>query len=501
MEKILKQKTKILHIAIIIIGIVIISINALHTNIWFDEAYSVGMADRGFGEIYTIGSHDVHPILYYWMLKIVRMLFGNQIIAYKLLSVLAIAVLGILGYTHIRKDFGEKVGLFFSFFALFLPVTTIYGIEIRMYAWAMTFATIMAIYTYRIWKGNDSIKNWTIFAIFSLASAYIHYYGLVIAGLVNLFLLIHLILQAKKEQKFTANLKKFMVSAIVQVVLYIPWIIVVVTQLSDFAGGFWIGFHFPETLIELLAFPFAGNLGGIQYVPNWFAIGFGATLLIYALTLIILNKRQSQKVNLQPANYSIFTYIAVILGVLLVSLVLKQLFLYARYLSVLTGLLIFFFAYIFANLGKKYLNIGVCALTIILSVLANITLLTTNYDKINQEPFTYLEANLQEGDVFIHDNAGSGFVASVKYPEHTEYFWDRYHWMVGEAYKAFTQHTIYDLEDFNDYHGRIWVISSDNDDITNDILATFDTATLIEQKQFSIKYQNFRYRFSLIEKK
>ena len=118
MEKILKQKTKILHIAIIVIGILLISMNALHTNIWFDEAYSVGMAERGFGEIYTIGSHDVHPILYYWMLKIVRMIFGNQIIAYKLLSVLAIAVLGILGYTHVRKDFGDRVGLFFSFFGL-----------------------------------------------------------------------------------------------------------------------------------------------------------------------------------------------------------------------------------------------------------------------------------------------------------------------------------------------------------------------------------------------
>lgn len=501
MEKILKHKTKILHIAIIIIGVLLIGMNAFHTNIWFDEAYSIGMSDCGFGEIYTIGSHDVHPILYYWMLKIVRMLFGNQIIAYRILSVLAIAILGILGYTHIRKDFGEKVGLFFSFFALFLPVTTIYAIEIRMYAWAMTFTSIMAIYAYRIWKGNSSIKNWIIFASFSLASAYIHYYGLVIAGLINLFLLIHFIIEAKKEKKFTANLKKFIVSAVVQVALYIPWLIVVVTQLSNFAGGFWISFHFPETLIELLAFPFAGNLGNAEYVPNWFAIAFGATLLLYALTLIILNKKCLQKVNMQPASYSIITYIAVILGVLLVSFILKQLFLYARYLSVLTGLLIFFFSYIYAKLGKKYLNIGVCVLTIILCMIANINLLTTNYNQENQEPFTYLEANLQDGDVLIHDNAGSGFVVSVKYPEHTEYFWDRYHWMVGDAYKAFTPHTIYDLEDFNDYHGRIWVISSDNDDITNALLTTFDTTTLMEQKQFSIKYQNFQYRFSLIEKK
>ena len=73
MEKI-KNKIKNIklsewHIVLIIIGIIFISLAGFHTNIWFDESYSVGIANHSFGEIWTIGGNDVHPILYYWFLK------------------------------------------------------------------------------------------------------------------------------------------------------------------------------------------------------------------------------------------------------------------------------------------------------------------------------------------------------------------------------------------------------------------------------------------------
>lgn len=40
------KKTKYLHIAIIILGIIFISIPVFHSNLWFDESYSVGMANK-----------------------------------------------------------------------------------------------------------------------------------------------------------------------------------------------------------------------------------------------------------------------------------------------------------------------------------------------------------------------------------------------------------------------------------------------------------------------
>lgn len=105
----MSKKIKYIHIAIIIIGIIFICIPNFHTNLWFDESYTVGMVERSFNQIWTIGSYDVHPVLYYWILKLFALILENKIIIYRLLSVIAIAILGIIGFTHIRKDFGEKV--------------------------------------------------------------------------------------------------------------------------------------------------------------------------------------------------------------------------------------------------------------------------------------------------------------------------------------------------------------------------------------------------------
>ena len=149
-----EKNLKYIHIAIILLGIIFISIPIFHQNLWFDESYSVGMANKSFADIWSIGSNDVHPVLYYWILHIVYLLFGPNIYIYRILSMIPIAILGILGYTHIRKDFGEKVGLLFSFFVFFLPIMCVYSGEIRMYTWAMLLVSLMAIYAYRIYKNR-----------------------------------------------------------------------------------------------------------------------------------------------------------------------------------------------------------------------------------------------------------------------------------------------------------------------------------------------------------
>ena len=92
------KKTKYLHIAIIILGIIFISIPVFHSNLWFDESYSVGMANKSFIDIWNIGSNDVHPILYYWILHIIYLIFGTNLYLYRIISVIPLAILGILGY-------------------------------------------------------------------------------------------------------------------------------------------------------------------------------------------------------------------------------------------------------------------------------------------------------------------------------------------------------------------------------------------------------------------
>jgi len=162
------MKLKKLHIATIIAGIIFVTLGIFHTNLWFDETYSVGMAGKTFIDIWNIGGHDVHPILYYWMLHILYLLTGGSILAYRIFSSIAIIILGILGYTHIRKDFGEKTGYIFSFLAYFLPFSAVYANEIRMYSWALLFITVLGIYAWRLAHGDERKRNYIIFFLSSL---------------------------------------------------------------------------------------------------------------------------------------------------------------------------------------------------------------------------------------------------------------------------------------------------------------------------------------------
>ncbi len=224
----MKLQKKHLHIAIIILGAIFLILPAFHTSLWFDESYSVAIAKHSFADIWTITGNDVHPALYYWALHIIYLIFGNNILLFRLFSVVATIIVGVLGYTHIRKDFGEKTGIFFSFLTFFLPIMTAYSQEIRMYSWAFLIITVTSIYAYRFYRNvkdkNDTgkMKNLVIFGIFSICACYIHYYALITTCLINLLLLIFLI-RNRKEAKI--DLRNFLILAGIQVLIYIPWLV------------------------------------------------------------------------------------------------------------------------------------------------------------------------------------------------------------------------------------------------------------------------------------
>ncbi len=498
-----KIKYKYIHILIIILGILFITIPTLHTNLWFDESYSVALSyHHTFPEIWSITGHDVHPPFYYWMLKIVSLILGNNILGYRLLSVLAIAIIGILGYTHIRKDFGEKVGAIFSFLVFTLPINIVYAGEIRMYGWGMLFTVITAIYAYRIYIGKATTKNWVIFATFSLISAYTHYYGLMASGIINILLWIAKLKEAIRAKQLTKDLKIFIIQAIIQVVLYIPWVVFLALQISQVSKGFWIGFQFPDTIIEMFLFQFTGNLEENQYTPTWLAGTYGIVVCLYLIYRIYRNKKQKESTSIKPARYAISVYLAVILGASIVSWIMGRPIIYARYFLVITGLIIFAISYIIAKIGSKVGNIIIIILTVFVATYTNINLAFINYDKTNQEPFTYLEENIQEGDIFIYGNEGSGFVVSARFPDYMYYFYDFEGWHVEEAYKAYgpKMETVSNLDFLKDYKGRIWFVNAGTHSIYEQASQTYPEMKLIKQAKFSVKYKLYQYTFSLVEK-
>ena len=497
------NKIKIMHIAVIVLGIIFISLSAFHADIWFDESYSVAIAKHNFADIWNITGNDVHPALYYWMLHMVFILVGNNVIVFRLFSVLAIVILGILGYTHIRKDFGQKVGIIFSFLTYFLPVMCTYSQEIRMYSWSCLIVTLMSIYAYRFYisiKNNDDkkVKNLIIFGIFSIASCYIHYYALVTACLVNLLLLIYVIKNVKKDKKSLIN---FLILAVIQIVLYIPWLLFLLGQIKHVGGGFWIVVGPINTTVEVLSFQFRRQLDTNFEFNIQTIIALVAAILMYAYIGFRAYKCIKEKQNIKPALLSGGVYIGIILIMLVISIITPILF--SRYLMVMTGLYIFTLAFMMATEKKKWVSIIIWTIIVILGTISNVTNILINYDQSNMKQIEYIKENIQEDDIIVYSNIGNGGVIAAFFPENKQYFYNGQHWDVEEAYKAYGpgMETIYDYNDILDnYKGRIWLIDSEYMGLWEEFPKEGITI-LKDAKRFDTKYQNYIYNIMLVEKK
>ena len=301
-----------------------------------------------------------------------------------------------------------------------MPVVLAYSGEIRMYTMAMLFVTFMAIYAYRIYKSGVSNKNWIIFSIFSLLSAYTHYYALAVAAVLNISLFVYFLVMNIKQRnyevkykKYSGNLKRSIISAIVQIILYLPWLGTLISlTVGSSKSGFWIG---KPDFLQIFEFQFTGNLDSVYVVRN-FSYVFSAILLVYIIFLLIKNWKDAK-----PAKLALVTYLLVILLVGILSIIVTPI-LYARYFLTITGILLFAFSYLMAMDKNNIRVFVICTLIVVTSCMANINLININYDESNSEPIQFVEENIEEGDIFLIDNRGSGFVISQHFQDNELYF-------------------------------------------------------------------------------
>ena len=313
------------HILLLVAGAAFLLTDAFHGNVWFDESYSVGIANHSFADIWYYSSGDVHPVLIYWALHVLNLVFGQNITIYRLFTVAGAIAMAVLGYTHVRRDAGWATGVLFSFFALFTPYISLMAVEIRMYSWA-TFAVMLCfIYAMRIigtqlatpptriaqaarglkcWA--DTPRRWWI-ACFasSLACAYLHYFGAMSAFMINVVLLFALGARAWRHRKrgphplpeqavrAGAPLRVLIIGCVVQVALYLPWIVTAVTSQMGVVGGtYWAKIVFPTTYIELATYAFLTSplsfaaRGSYGVVPQVIVQGIGYAAVVVLAFLI-----------------------------------------------------------------------------------------------------------------------------------------------------------------------------------------------------------------------
>ncbi|WP_299522108.1 glycosyltransferase family 39 protein [uncultured Methanobrevibacter sp.] len=223
-------------------------------GIWYDEQYSLTMMFSSVDYIFTEGSTNVHPLGYYFILKfffkIASILFTNfnVVMLGRLVSVIPLFGILILSITKVKKNFGWLTAGLFAFCLSSMPQLMNFYVEIRMYSWALFFVTVSFVVIYEILNKQSDLKNWIILTIATIASFYTHYF----AGIASIGLFLFLFFKLYCENK--SELKKWFFSVICVVISYVPWILILLNQIKQVSGYYWITLTTSTNIIGFLEF-------------------------------------------------------------------------------------------------------------------------------------------------------------------------------------------------------------------------------------------------------
>lgn len=516
-----RNSTSLLFLLIYGIGILFLLLTAFHGNIWFDESYSVGIASKSFSEIWSYGSCDVHPVLYYCALHVLYLVstgifsadIDSVILIYRIFTVFGVVSLALLGFTHIRKDYGAKVGILYSFVVFSIPYIALMAVEIRMYTWAMF--TVMLCYLYglrivRLAKDKSVIPLhwWVLFALSSLASAYLHYFAAISVFLVNAFVLIFLLKYQVKEKR---NLVYFSISAILQLLAYTPWLLTLLTQISVVSNTYWAKFYVPYTIIELLAYPFVTS-------PLSFALRgeygleiqiVSIALIVALITLLVLMIINRPKRAHFASKLGILLYLGVLVIGCIASILMNSLIVYYRYLSVALGPLLLSLALLLSQ--TKYMNFvkSFCITVLLLAILNQILLINDDYSEANQSPLNEFNNKVAECEFWnnstdvlvLSSDIGFMGVTSDLYPDIKQTYldWQPGNW--GYGYKvyepALTSVKSWD-EALEGYEGAFIVLGQGMDDSIPKDISDIASKDGVEEMSISTFYRPYERTYFTI---
>lgn len=484
------------HIAVWILGTAFLMIGMFHDNLWFDESYSVGIVHHNLFDVCVISAADVHPPFYYILLKLYSLLFGTGIASLRSFSVLCASLLAGLGITHIRKDFGEKVGFWYTSLTFLFCSTFKYANEIRMYTLAPLLVTLMCIYAYRFYKsGMTDKKSRILFLVFSILGAYTHYYALAAAGAVNFLFLLYC-----RKNNLMISWKKL---AKTQILYYIPGFICLFAQSLHVVGSFWITMVYPEFIYKSLSFFLIGDVPGdavsLTKITSLIYDAIAVVVWGGCAFFVVMNYRKNRDKN--TPVLLVLKVIGLVIGFYIAVSLIRPLY-YVRYLTVLTGLVTLFFAFSFEKINKRILKPTLILLLVAVLVLRVIPLYKVMYSPDNDKLDAFMTENIKDGDIIISENVLILAVISVKYPNVKMYFYNSEDWHVKTAYKAYMpgMETITELSEVEETNGRIWVLNNNHDaSVCDEVSVTTDKEITVIYPKFIIPYHTIEFTFTLME--
>ncbi len=275
-KKNLKTNLKRFIPLIFIIGIfVFICSFMVNRAVWFDESYSAQTIKGTFSEIAKTTGADVHPPLYYYLLKIWTIPFGRSIISLRSFSVFFGIIAIIFAYLIFKRwSKSPKIAGFITLAVAVCPFFIYYATEIRMYS--LVCAIVMAsVYVLDLALEEKSQKYWLIYSLLLALALYTHYFAAFafLAEYIYVF-----IFHRKNDQKVV---KELILVSVLAFILFLPWIPSLISQVTAVEKEYWIEAFTPLTFLQFFSLSLVYFEDILKNIPE-------LVLVVVAVILIVI---------------------------------------------------------------------------------------------------------------------------------------------------------------------------------------------------------------------
>ncbi|MFZ1258805.1 MAG: glycosyltransferase family 39 protein [Candidatus Saccharimonas sp.] len=294
--------------------------NMARWSVWFDEAFGIYLIRYNMADIAKFTAADVHPPLYYWLLKCWQTLFGNSEYALRSLSMVAIMVAMVFIYLLVRRFFSRQVAAWSLLLMVLTPFMLRYSEEARMYGLTAAFVAaatyVMVDATYQ-----PSRKKWLLYGILVSLGMWTHYYA-ALAWLAHWVWRFVVTRQKTAKRSVKAFFSKdWLLAHVVAIGVFAPWLPYMIKQVANMqGGGFWIR---PITL----ATPsnYVSNIFLYREVgetASWYSL---LVVVIVVLAIILIARCTKQLSGKQRQVYWLMMIMAIVPFTILIVLSLPPL--------------------------------------------------------------------------------------------------------------------------------------------------------------------------------
>ena len=257
-------------------------------SIWVDEGISLHLATSSLAEIVSNRAANIHPPLYFFLLKGWIALTGINIYTARFLSAMGSLLQVAVAYAVARRWMGHPAARIAAWLTALSPLSIIYGQEIRAYALLpLVYLTLLAATHELVQKPTSNRRAaWLLLGIVQVIGLHLHYTALFLVAYAGAWATLTFY-----KQKRWADLRRWFTTQLLAALACLPWLIAIITHWPDVQARLGTGWGLTDPIpldylsSQVWVFHLTGLAGAVGQDTARLLAGLVLLLLILLLML------------------------------------------------------------------------------------------------------------------------------------------------------------------------------------------------------------------------